>query len=365
MNIMGKIIFFVCLVAALCANAATRPASPTRLYPVVKDGKWGYIDEAGRIVIAPHFDAAGGFKDERALISIGGKPGYIDTAGQLISTPPFDVGGDFSEGLAPVNVGQRRDSNLGFITEQGRWGYINQSGALVIPMKFQKTDEFHEGLAAAHLGDASGFIDHAGRFVFNAPLDVSWGFSEGVVLVKSNLKMYFLDRTGRRLPTPTLDDNYQPGLSFHEGLAGVQIKDLWGFIDKTGRLVIPAQFIKTGDFSESLAAAEVLIDQNKETPCPLSENSTYIAAAKFGYIDHAGKMVIAPNWEYASPFVDGLASVSNCYKASFIDMAGRVAIKTRFNVASSFAGPFARVSLDGSIYGYIDKTGKVVWEPLR
>jgi hypothetical protein len=357
-----------CLCLSACALAlvgvvASQQRPPAHLYYVVKDDKWGYIDETGRVRIAPQFDSANSFSDERALVSVGGRARYIDTAGHFINTPPFDIGGNFTEGLAPVNVGQQRIPNIGLISNPGRWGYIDKSGALVIPMTFQLADEFHEGLAAAHQGHISGFLDHTGRFRINVPFDVSWGFSEGVVLVKSNLKMIYYDRNGQRLATPPLDDNYY-GHSFHEGLAAVQIRDKWGFMDKTGRLVIPAQFIEAGDFSEGLAAVELPIDQSREQPCKLDENSSYTVAKKFGYIDRTGRLVIPPQWEYAGPLVGGLANVSMCAHATFIDQTGHVRIDTAFDEASPFAGALAPVNI-GSMIGYIDKTGKVIWQPSK
>ena len=36
----------------------TVPASPTKLFPVVKDGAWGYIDVTGRVVIPFRFQRA-------------------------------------------------------------------------------------------------------------------------------------------------------------------------------------------------------------------------------------------------------------------------------------------------------------------
>jgi WG containing repeat len=147
-------------------------------------------------------------------------------------------------------------------------------------------------------------------------------------------------------------------------LAAVQIRDKWGFMDKSGALVIAPQFIDVGDFSEGLAAAEVPIDQSKETPCPLSEHSTYTVAKKFGYIDRAGRMIIAPQWEYAGAFVGGLAGVSMCDKASLIDKTGRAHIDTQFDAVAPFVGALARVNV-GSLIGYIDKTGKVIWPPTK
>lgn len=47
----------------------------------------------------------------------------------------------------------------------------------------------------------------------------------------------------------------EPQQSFHQGLAAVAIGDLWGFIDKGGKIVIKPQFDAVGDFSEGLACA--------------------------------------------------------------------------------------------------------------
>src|SRR2546423_10523087 len=93
MRNLRTIIGIVCLLAVLCPPPATRSApTPLRLYFVVRSDKWGYIDETGRVCIAPQFDNANNFSDERALVSVGGKPRYIDTGGRFINTPPFDVG---------------------------------------------------------------------------------------------------------------------------------------------------------------------------------------------------------------------------------------------------------------------------------
>ncbi|PPJ62334.1 WG repeat-containing protein [Cuspidothrix issatschenkoi] len=64
---------------------------------------------------------------------------------------------------------------------------------------------------------------------------------------------------------------------FHEGLASVNIDDKWGYIDKTGKIVIPLQFNKVGNFHEGLAGVEI--------------------DYKWGYIDKTGKIVVPPEFE--------------------------------------------------------------------
>jgi hypothetical protein len=65
-------------------------------------------------------------------------------------------------------------------------------------------------------------------------------FSEGLAAVSIgnilDLKFGFIDQTGKMVIPP----QYRWAHGFGEGLAGVMLADLkWGFIDKVGRMVIP------------------------------------------------------------------------------------------------------------------------------
>jgi hypothetical protein len=61
---------------------ATCLAQDTELYPVRVNGKEGYIDATGRMVIKPQFDmVAEGFSEGLACIKVGEKCGYIDKTG--------------------------------------------------------------------------------------------------------------------------------------------------------------------------------------------------------------------------------------------------------------------------------------------
>jgi hypothetical protein len=46
-------------------------------------------------------------------------------------------------------------------------------------------------------------------------------------------------------------------VEFSEGLARVQVGEKWGFIDKTGNLVIQPQFDEASEFSEGLARVRI------------------------------------------------------------------------------------------------------------
>lgn len=59
-----------------------RVSSP--LFRIIKNGKYGFIDQTGKIVIEPQFDLAWNFL---ALVYVGGKAGYINKVGQFIWYP--------------------------------------------------------------------------------------------------------------------------------------------------------------------------------------------------------------------------------------------------------------------------------------
>lgn len=353
------------LAIASATTATTAAETSVELFPVARDGLWGYIDRTGTLVIAPQFDGVDDFHDGIARVRIHGAARFIDAAGKPVALPTFDRVGEFSEGLAAVNTGEKRESNLGLLMEPGKWGYIDHGGKLVIPMRFTAADAFSEGLAAVRGKEASGFIDRHGKLVIRAGFDTTTHFSEGISMLSLHGHRRYIDKTGHTLPTPTLDDD--AGKDFSEGYAAVSIGGKWGYIDATGKLAIAAQYIDAEDFSSGLAAVQLPIDRATETPCK-EEQSSWTSGKKFGYIDRKGAVVVQPQFDVAGPFVEGLAPVRTCNTVSFIDSGGKVVLATKFDEALAFHNGLAQVwSGDerGLLKGYIDKTGKLIWAPSK
>jgi WG containing repeat len=78
---------------------------------------------------------------------------------------------------------------------------------------------------------------------------------------------------------------------FHQGLALVLKDGKFGYIDLSGKFIIPPTFEAAGSFSEGVAPALDSVSQ------------------KWGYIDKSGHFVIAPRFVAAYPFFAGLAVV--------------------------------------------------------
>lgn len=362
-TIFAGLILFGCLFAL--SSRGQQPASKS-LFVVEKDGKFGYIDHAGKIIIPLQFDSANEFHEGLALVTANGKKLFIDTTGRVVIRPNFDIVNNFSEGLAAVNIGQKRIPNLGLISDPGKWGYLDSTGKLVIPMKFTHAEDFSEGLAAVNNGDRDhgGFIDHTGKIIFSVPLDVTLEFHEGVVGVLLKGTVSYYDRTGKTIP---ISSDYGPkSSSFSEGLVPISLKDKWGFMDRTGKLVIEASFEDAENFSEGLAPVKV---KGEVVWCPADESGNRSGSTMmYGYINKTGKMNIPAVFNSAAPFSEGLAAVRKCDEAFFIDKTGKTVISGHFTYASSFSGglaSFETLTKDGLLSGYVDRTGKIVWGPTK
>lgn len=115
-------------------------AKPGTLFPVSRNGKWGYADRAGNVVIRTRFADAGSFSEGRAYVSIrpkwslASKYGYIDEGGEIVIAPQFDHAWDFSEGLACIEIA-------------GKYGYIDTTGRIVSGLRFDWAGDISEGMA--------------------------------------------------------------------------------------------------------------------------------------------------------------------------------------------------------------------------
>ena len=99
------------LVAAiLCGPEALAQSGPAR-FPIEVQGRWGFIDSTGAVVIAPRFAQVEPFSDGLAAAREQGHYGYIDASGRYVIAPKFEAASAFHAGRAVV-AGQHTGPQL-------------------------------------------------------------------------------------------------------------------------------------------------------------------------------------------------------------------------------------------------------------
>lgn len=137
------------------------------LHEIEQNGKYGFANEKGEIVIACQWLYVGVYREGLSLVKDeNGKWGYIDKRGTLVIPCIWDAALPFSEGLAPVGKSEIVKKGLFKKEVSIKWGYINTIGKLVIPCAWNRANFFSEGLASVMNKDGLyGYIDTMGKVI--------------------------------------------------------------------------------------------------------------------------------------------------------------------------------------------------------
>ncbi len=129
--------------------------------------------------------------NRRFRITQDGKVGYIDISGKIVIPAGFTHGRDFSEGLAAV-----------FSGKDDGWYYIDPSGKRAFNGTFEKAEAFSEGLAAvANENLKFGYINNKGKNIVMPQYDEGYPFNDGIAGVRLDdpTRVRFIDKTGKIL----------------------------------------------------------------------------------------------------------------------------------------------------------------------
>ncbi len=285
--------------------------------------QYGYIDRTGKWAIAP-----------KASLAIGAKA--------------------LSEGLIRFRADAEPAKSFNY-----KWGYMNKAGQTIIAPKYKCAWTFHDGLGAVSVNDKIGYIDGNGKFVIEPQFEESrpyfanscYDFSEGRATVEVNEKCRLIDKSGKVIVER--EHGFIGPFSEHLAVFIVDRK-LKGYLDLDGNVVIKPQFDKAESFSEGLAAVHFYTGQPGKW--------------EWGFIDKTGKVLLYdPNWGVIGSFHEGLASIrfytdnsKQKWASGFINKAGQLVIGPIFGQLGSFHGGLAIISTKPGSHGYIDKSGKII-----
>lgn len=192
--------------------------------------------ERDQEVTSGQYDHQGPLLDGMASVERDGKWGFINDAGQEVIPCIYNEVWRFSHGIARVQF-------------NGRWGFINMEGKAVIPCIFDDTGFMDEvGVATVELNGKYGYYSKDGQEVVPCIYDSASDFCEGFALVMKNDLFGYIDPTGKEV----IPCKYSCACDFCQSYARVWNDNKLGLIDKKGNEVIPCIFEDTDDFAYNL-----------------------------------------------------------------------------------------------------------------
>jgi hypothetical protein len=311
-----------------------------------------------------------------------GKCRIFDIGGHPIGEPgDFVIPGTASPGdLLAV---ERKRSGL--------QGYIDRAGGWKIEPQYKRVGPFCEDRAAAQRVDSRWiYIDRQGEQI-GEPWDGAEAFTDGrglVTVYKGGDKFLhgYIDASGKVV----IPAQFAAARLFSEGFAAVRVGDKWGYIDRDGNMTIAPRFAEAEAFrggravvrvSEGFAKNSGLIDRSgKFVVKPLYEQISKISDGGFwtlsitdpGYrgngeppflsrvVDAHGRFISGRSYASVDGPAEGLMAACRNDSCGFIDTHGKSVIAMKFKYAGDFQEGLAAVSTTGNRYGFIDREGKMV-----
>ncbi len=341
-------------------------------YGVCENGKQGFYDSLGNLAIPLMYDEAARFGEGRAMVRLGNDVWIITKNNNKIKTVrinnEYEVEGlgRFNENLAAIGLSKKNGPQhfrLAFVDTSGevvispdmldkdiapemvatfefhcnrllvidphtrKIGFVNRNGKLVIPCIYDEGRAFDNKRTAFVIRKVFDdsvrnyvtrkmLIDTAG-LVIREIADSTWLYDSdldmAIFFSYANHKYGLLSGSGDTIVPP----RYEVMFGIKEGLCSVRKDGKFGFIDTSGKVVIPLQFAYAYQFSDSLAHVKNV-------------------AGKYGFIDHSGKVVLPFEYENASSFSGGMAKVTKNGKKGFIDKQGQFRQYDEYDQVSSF-----------------------------
>lgn len=268
-----------------------------------------------------------------------GKWGYIDAAGKLVIEPQFAEAAYFQEGKAYV-----KDTT-------GLCGYINSDGTYAIEPRYASATDFGDGLAwVAEPDSALKTIDAKGNTVFRFPdAAAAFTFMGGYAIYISNSETKgIVDTKGIDITLP----ESTTGLYFR-GNDIVMLKgdDYQGY--KPGRIKNGAVELLAKDLSMTVT------DVNSDFRLLIIELDD-----KYGLADFDGNIIVNPRFKKLGFDSDGMLIFCNDKdKYGWINTKGEEVIKPKYKeVAADFrTNGYASVSTSGTKFQIIDRKGNTVF----
>lgn len=342
---MKGILILLCLILKIGFLQAQSPIK------IIQDGKVGYINQKGEMVIPPVFLNGYDFSNGLAAVRKDGLYGFIDKKGKWIIEPQYDYAYNFIKGLTIVYKNEKPI-------------FINKKGEMILPPVYNSLFfiDNKRVVVSTTYSRKRGILDiKSKKLVVDTTFNYISGFQNGVALVRKNhpfienkVQYGVIDKQGKYI-VPL--NKYASIHYYSSGLAIVQLRDtsdIYGVIDTKGKFL----FEIPKEFDRYSANEHDFYDGYLKIKLPELND---------GYINSKGKIV--PNdtvYEEVTDFRNGLAFVMKKDEDNYILIDKnfkRIGNEVFEEVQRDFFRNNYAIVRFNDVWGIIDRNGKYVVKP--
>jgi len=329
------------------------------MYPVARDGEYGFIDETGNEVIPCMYGAVFNFNNGLARVISDDKWLFIDKCANVILEHKCEYVSDFYEDLARI--------------ESGLWGYIDKTGTIVIPCKYDRCSVFNNGIAAVRTSYNCKVDDSGNELIEDKASNKKdiWSLSDSEqmeildsilnIKYQKRYKWRFIDGKGNNV-TQDIDIDYDSVTPLNNILWLVRCsRGNLGIVDSTWKEILPCVYDEIYSLQDGLVEVRLndkygLFDKCGSEVLPIIYDSVYRVQdglikvklnEKYGLVDKCGNEVLPIIYDNVHRIQDGLIKVKLNEKYGLVNKCGNEVLPIVYNSILQYSNGLIVIDLGG------------------
>ncbi len=313
-----SLLFILLFVTCSLASSAQNLVAISEIDNETKVKRWGFSDRFyTEAIIKCQYDSTMAFTEGFGRVKMNGKYGFVDKTGKLVIPAKYDGAMEFKDGFAAV-------------FNDGKAFFIDKNGIDVFKKTFKSISSFSFGLAMCAGEDGRrGFIDTKGNIVVPLTLEAAFPFGDKLTPVRFNGEKIWkaINTKGEVVFTFNEKVKFVTG-SFSDGMAMVYVDGPAGynvhydFVNENGEFVCDAPYASAKPFKDGRA---IITYENK------NRKSGDLQYFKYGLIKKGGREIVPAKYACLeeSPLAgiyfygNTSASIRNCNGYGLLDSSGK------------------------------------------
>lgn len=142
---------------------------------IKRSGKYGFIDDLGRLRIANRYEDIKPFSEGLAAFKIRNKWGFINRDEKIIIQPAYDEVTPFAD-------------EHSIIKQKGLYGYMDKEGKVVLPARYHEVEVLKTKRLLLTLNGLKGLADENGNVLLHPKYEAIHDIGNGYIVVKQDGK---------------------------------------------------------------------------------------------------------------------------------------------------------------------------------